>query len=335
MGIWAARACQSASVTISHAHEATPRLEVRRTPGAIAMFDLRRACSGKRSMPVQMLEPNGKIPKVRELCHDQHLVGHVSVWGSASKPPAHILHKLGSANLVIGIDIETHNFVKRRNTRKVGQFGHVCRLHDDDLKQRIVQIGWAIGDVLPNSYPRRSGSLIVKPRDFAISLQATEHHGITNELALREGVELRHALEVLLGEVRNVVRQGGVVVAHNAEFDAGIIANELHNAKLDELRDEWSQIARSAVCTMDEEIMSWAMLSTVGEIEDQTSTNKLTFLGLKSAVELLIPKSPYVHELLSKKGNAQSDAQMHRLLYNTYRSLAGKAMSDRACSSVC
>ena len=105
--------------------------------------------------------------------------------------------------------------------------------------------------------------------------------------------------------------------------------------KLEDLRDEWSQIARSAVCTMDEEIMSWAMLSTVGEIEDQTSTNKLTFLGLKSAVELLIPKSPYVHELLSKKGNGQSDAQMHRLLYNTYRSLAGKAMSDRACSSVC
>ena len=152
MGIWAARARQSASVAISHAHEATTRLEVRRTLSTIAMFDLTRACSGKRAMPVRMMEPKGQIPKVRELCHDQHLEGHVSVWGSASKPPPHILHKLGSANLVMGIDIETHNFVKRRNTRKVGQFGHMCRLHDDDLKQRIVQIGWAIGDVIPNNY---------------------------------------------------------------------------------------------------------------------------------------------------------------------------------------
>jgi hypothetical protein len=196
-------------------------------------------------------------------------------------------------------------------------------LHKDDFKQRIVEIGWAIGGVLPDSTAEPE-SFIIKPEGFSISQQAVAHHGITTDMAIAGGVDLRCALETFLNKVREVVRQGGCIVAHNLEFDTGIIANELCNAGLEDMLQEWTDIAKNGVCTMDEDIMSWAISCAAGDNERPTTPYPLQFLGLEKAVKLLVPRSPLVSELLSKKGSAKADAQMHRLLYNSYRAAASE-----------
>ncbi len=196
-------------------------------------------------------------------------------------------------------------------------------MHKDDFKQRIVELGWAIGGAQSGSTDE-SDSLIVKPDAFTISKQAVAHHGISTDKAIAGGVDLRFALETFLSKVREVVRRGGCVVAHNLEFDTGIIANELRNAGLEDALQEWSDISKNGVCTMDEDIMSWAISCASGDNERPTSPYQLQFLGLENAVKLLVPKSPLVSELLSKKGSAKADARMHRLLYNSYRAAASE-----------
>ena len=298
-------------------------------------FDLVKSCSGKLPYLEHEAAPKKKVPKVSELACATPFSGNSAneCMSLPSIPPEIVLRKLGMAQLVIGIDLETRDFIKRSNPRAIGHFGHMCRLHGHDLKQKIVQIGWASGDVLQHSPLRDASSRLVKPLGFSISDRATKHHGITNELASAAGVELRSALETLMGAVRKVVQQGGVVVSHNIEFDASIMVNELYHAGLADCHDEWASIAKNGVCTMGEDIMRWAISCTVGDVELPASTNKLTFMGLKTVVELMVPKSPDVSELLSKKGDASADAQMHRVLYNTYRALAGAAMQRKTGSA--
>jgi DNA polymerase III epsilon subunit-like protein len=294
----------------------------------MSKFDLSKSCNGKRPRLDYETPILKTPPKVRELMLNP-TAGTDSEQGGASfplTPPATVLTKLRKPNLVIGIDLETNDFEKRNNPRKIGQFGHPCRLHPNDLKQRIVQIGYAVGGVQENDPLQERGSLLVRPDGFSISPKAIKHHGITNERALETGVDLRYALEGFLGCVRKVVELGGCIVAHNLEFDAGIIENELNNAGLAHLCDDWACIAKAGVCTMDEDIMKWAIACHGGSTERPNTQNALNFMGLQNAVKHFLPNSPNVRDLLDMKGDAGADAQMHRLLYNKYRAYAENAM---------
>ena len=72
------------------------------------------------------------IPKVRNLS-----MGVSSV----TPPPMSVLAKLGCPSFIVGVDIETADWVdrKRSATRK-GQFVFYHFCHNDDFNQRIVQI---------------------------------------------------------------------------------------------------------------------------------------------------------------------------------------------------
>ena len=112
---------------------------------------------------------------------------------------------------------------------------------DVDNWPRLVQIGWfccdASGQVL------RSQQDLIKPQGFEISLQAAQLHGITTQLALRDGVDLLPVLEEFSADVR----AAKVVVAHNLDFDQKVMQAELHRA---ELADVFARKRR--VCTMKE-----------------------------------------------------------------------------------
>ncbi len=95
------------------------------------------------------------------------------------------------------IGVETHDLAPPRHDRGwvAGGFGH-NRLKYDDAKVRelrVVQVGWAIGDV--SSYaPPVTKSRIVKPNDFFITSAATKIHGIKHTDAVEKGDDLEDVL---------------------------------------------------------------------------------------------------------------------------------------------
>jgi DNA polymerase III epsilon subunit-like protein len=112
---------------------------------------------------------------------------------------------------------------------------------DVDNWPRLVQLGWyccdASGQVL------RSQQYLIKPQGFKISPQAAQLHGITTQLALRDGVDLLPVLEEFSAEVR----AAKVVVAHNLDFDQKVMQAEFVRAKL---ADAFARKKR--ICTMKE-----------------------------------------------------------------------------------
>ena len=69
---------------------------------------------------------------------------------------------------------------------------------------------------------------MIRPEGFSISDKATDHHHITTQRALDEGVSLSVALESFMATVVQIDTLGGNVVIHNLEFDAGIVARFPH-----------------------------------------------------------------------------------------------------------
>lgn len=91
----------------------------------------------------------------------------------------------------------------------------------------IVQIAWTITDY--NSSNRLvEKSYIIKPKSFVIPDDAIAIHKITNELANKNGVDIILVLE----ELRLVLRDIDVLVAHNIEFDIKVLKAEFYRNKI-------------------------------------------------------------------------------------------------------
>jgi DNA polymerase III epsilon subunit-like protein len=95
-----------------------------------------------------------------------------------------------------------------------------------DLKNwpRLVQIAWLLTD--EKAHEVSSAEYIVKPEGFIIPNDAAEIHGITTELALRDGVDLQSVLSAVAANVN----KASVLVAHNMQFDEKILGAELLRA---------------------------------------------------------------------------------------------------------
>ena len=73
-----------------------------------------------------------KVPKISQL----RIGGPTGV-----APPELVAHKLSDAAVVVGLDVETSDWIDRKNTTSKGQFGFYHFCHPDDYMQKIVQIG--------------------------------------------------------------------------------------------------------------------------------------------------------------------------------------------------
>ncbi|NLB69708.1 MAG: 3'-5' exonuclease [Lentisphaerae bacterium] len=85
---------------------------------------------------------------------------------------------------------------------------------------RVVQIAWLLTG--QDGEELASAEHIIKPVGFRISASAAKIHGITTEIALAEGIELKTALEGFVTHVE----QASCLVAHNVEFDEKILGAE-------------------------------------------------------------------------------------------------------------
>ena len=98
---------------------------------------------------------------------------------------------------------------------------------DDFLNwPRVVQIAWSLYDEMGNHW--ESYSYIIKPNGFVIPEEVARIHRISQERALREGVDLKIALEHFLRDAHSA----SYLVAHNIDFDEKIVGSELLREKL-------------------------------------------------------------------------------------------------------
>lgn len=114
------------------------------------------------------------------------------------------------------VDLETSGLPIGRNTS----------VRDLNKWPRIVEVGWVLYDV--NWVPLEKYSTLIRPVDFRIPESVIAIHGITNELAMKEGIAIEEALKKLL----NVIDRVCFLVVHNLSFDRKVIESELCRAGL-------------------------------------------------------------------------------------------------------
>ena len=244
-----------------------------------------------------------------------------------SAPPAGLLKKLGSANLVLGFDIETAGWeYERRAKGWLGQFGHYTFNSLEKLREgRIVQLGWVVARIGASSVVERKVERMVYPSGFTITPGATAVHKIDQARAEKEGELLEHVLADFMAEVCSVVTRGGHLVAHNLEFDATIIHNELANSCLAQHQVEWSKAARAGCCTMDPEIGKYLRTCFGQDAGPQTAKNTMS---LRELTQWLLPENAV---LLEQQHTAGADAELCLRLYAEMRKIAatGEDVSGR------
>ncbi|MDB0602187.1 3'-5' exonuclease [Tenacibaculum maritimum] len=110
-----------------------------------------------------------------------------------------------------------------------------------DLKNwpRLVQIAWLLCDEKGNRI--ESKDYIIKPENFKIPLGSSKVHGITTDIAIKEG----KALKDILIAFSKLIEQSEFIIAHNIDFDEKIVGAEF-------LRKEVSNNleSKNKICTM-------------------------------------------------------------------------------------
>lgn len=113
-------------------------------------------------------------------------------------------------------------------------------VHDVGGWPRLVQLGWAVYD--SSRIVRESHSFIVRPSGFSIPVEASRIHGITHAEAVSAGDDV----EKVLARFTAATHRGRItLVAHNLDFDRGVVGAELVRLRL-----LGSFLCLPAVCTM-------------------------------------------------------------------------------------
>jgi DNA polymerase III subunit epsilon len=99
-------------------------------------------------------------------------------------------------------------------------------VHDIDNWPRVVQLAWQFYDEVGNVIIE--ANRIIKPVGFIIPTQASDVHGITTEIALKEGIDLREALL----EFADILSVAQYLIAHNISFDENVTGAEFLRTQL-------------------------------------------------------------------------------------------------------
>jgi len=94
---------------------------------------------------------------------------------------------------------------------------------EHDKQPRIVQIGAVLTD---GERDFATIDLMIRPNGFEIPEEASNIHGITTDMAIRNGVSLKIALTLFCG----LCGYSDVMVAHNSDFDLFVLKGECKRA---------------------------------------------------------------------------------------------------------
>ena len=89
---------------------------------------------------------------------------------------------------------------------------------------RVVQLAWVVTD--EQGRELKATNHIIRPDGFVIPEVVSRIHGITTDMAMRDGVELKVALD----EIEADMLAAAKLFAHNMSFDENIVGAELLRA---------------------------------------------------------------------------------------------------------
>ena len=95
-------------------------------------------------------------------------------------------------------------------------------ISDTDNWPRCIQIAWQVHDEIGNLLENKS--YIIKPVDFDIPYESEKIHGISTQLAEKEGYDLQK----VLNEFNKSISKSKFVIGHNVNFDLNVIGCEFY-----------------------------------------------------------------------------------------------------------
>ena len=96
--------------------------------------------------------------------------------------------------VLVGFDIETHDWVRKTDKGRIGQFGWYTLKEEYELRfARIVQLGWVVGQACDVTQVSTK-TYTVRPIDFTIADDAARFHRISQDIAMHEGQPLEKVL---------------------------------------------------------------------------------------------------------------------------------------------
>ncbi len=98
---------------------------------------------------------------------------------------------------------------------------------DTDNWPRCVQIAWQLHDDMGQLIEDQN--YLIKPNDFEIPYESQKIHGISTELAIKEGEDLHIVLE----KFNSSLQKSSFVIGHNISFDINVIGCEFYRTGVD------------------------------------------------------------------------------------------------------
>ena len=92
---------------------------------------------------------------------------------------------------------------------------------------RCVQLAWQVHDSLGNCVENKD--FLIKPDGYNIPYDSEKIHGISTELAEKDG----HDLLDVLNQFNEAVKKSKFVIGHNVKFDLNIMGSEFYRSKLE------------------------------------------------------------------------------------------------------
>jgi DNA polymerase III subunit alpha len=126
---------------------------------------------------------------------------------------------------------------------------------------RIVQIAWEVYDDKQTLVSKKV--FLIKPDDFVIPDSASKIHGITTEMAQKDGVPFHEVARELEDDLKDVSR----LVAHNIDFDMSVLVAELFRANKTDLA--YMLTSKEKVCTMKRGTRKYQKWPKLGELYHQ------------------------------------------------------------------
>ena len=109
-------------------------------------------------------------------------------------------------------DVETTGLPKNRK----------ASIYEKELWPHIVQISWIVIDIIDGTVLDIKDHIIKLPENMIIPEDSTKVHGITTEIMIKSGVDIK---EILI-DFQNDIYNSEIIVAHNIEFDESVIGVE-------------------------------------------------------------------------------------------------------------
>ena len=161
-------------------------------------------------------------------------------WAAALRPWA-----------ALAIDVETHGWpeptTNDRNHR--GQFGKLRWGNDCNIVPfaRAVSIGWCA--FAENGDPLERQELWISDAP-PCQQRASHFHGLTDAMLVANGLPVADVLHQFSSALRRLHEDGGVLIAHKMELDAGVLKQELERVGATDDVALLTSRATDGVCTM-------------------------------------------------------------------------------------